>query len=387
MDVGGTELNAVKTVERLDRARFEVEVACLRPDGPLRRRYEAAGIPVHEFPLTDFYGPRAIRHGLRFVRYLAARRVDIVHCHDFYSNIFGVFWARAARVPVIISSRRLWYDLPVLKLRAANRLAFQLSHCVLANSRSVGESLRDAQHVAPQRVAVIPNFIDEGAFAPLPQAVRDALLHELSIPAGSIVVGSVGRLIPVKDQASLVRATAQLKSRWPQLRVVLVGDGETRQALEALVRELGLEREVRFAGMRPNEPNIQHLFDISVLPSLSEGFPNVIVEAMAAGVPVVATDVGGSRDAVREGETGFLVPPGDPGRLAAAVERLLEDPSLRARMGNAACLIAREAFHASSVLPLLESLYERLARRVDDGRGVPPVSVPTGASPLPERVA
>jgi len=168
-------------------------------------------------------------------------------------------------------------------------------------------------------------------------------------------------LHPVKDHATLLRAVRKLIQRWPQLHLVLVGDGESRADLEELTAELDISERVHFTGFRPNEPNLHHVFDVSVLTSLSEGFPNSLVEAMAAGRPVVATAVGGNVDAVRP-ETGILVPVGAPAELASAIERLLSEDSLRLRMGAAARDVAQREYHAASVIPRLEQLYLKLAR-------------------------
>jgi glycosyltransferase involved in cell wall biosynthesis len=183
------------------------------------------------------------------------------------------------------------------------------------------------------------------------------------VPDGAVVAGAVARLSPVKDHATLLEAVSRLAPRWPRLHVVLFGDGECRPALEAQARRLGIAARVHFGGLQSNERNLHRLFDVSVLCSLSEGFPNSIVEAMAAAKPVVATNVGGNVDAVRPGETGLLVSPRDPEQLASALEQLLGDEQLRQRMSAAGQQRARQEYHATRVLPLLEALYERLARR------------------------
>jgi glycosyltransferase involved in cell wall biosynthesis len=178
----------------------------------------------------------------------------------------------------------------------------------------------------------------------------------------------------VKDHATLLQAAARLAPRWPELRVVLVGDGECRHALESVARTLGLERRVHFAGRLPNEPNLHHLFDVSVLCSVSEGFPNSIVEAMAAARPVVATNVGGVADAVTDGETGLLVPPSNPERLAATIDELLLDPARRRALGAAARERARSRYRAAAVVASLEALYDRLLGAVATGARVDALS-------------
>lgn len=363
MAVGGTEMNAVRTAERLDRSRFAVTVACLDDSGPLAARYRDAGIEVVPFPISSLYGADALRAGIRLARFLAERRADIVHSHDMYSNVFAAPWARLARTPVVISSRRWWHTLPNRKLQLGNRIAFRLSHCVLANSPRVAESVHTADGVRSQRVRVVSNFADDEAFEPMRPDRAAELRRALGVAPDSLVVGTVARLVPVKDHASLLRAAARLRGAHPNLTVLLVGDGPSRGELAALARTLGIEDMVVFAGERLGGGNYHHAFDVSVLCSLSEGFPNAIVEAMAAARPVVATAVGGSVDAVDDGVTGLLVPPSDPEALAAAVGRLLVSPQLRASFGAAGRERARSHYAASSVLATLEALYDDLLAR------------------------
>jgi glycosyltransferase involved in cell wall biosynthesis len=369
MNVGGTELNAVRTAERLDRSRFDLSVLCLNEGGPLVARYAAARIPVFFFPISNLFGPSAIARGMRLARFLAAQRIDVVHSHDQYNNIFATMWARVAGTPVVMASRRWWHALPERRYRIGNALAFRAAHCVLANSPSVAAALHEVDGVNAARVAIVPNFVEESAFVALGAEERRKTLRMLGIPDGSLVVGIVARLSPVKDHASLLEAVSLLVPHWPQLHLVLFGDGECRSALEALAQRLGIAERAHFGGLQPNEPNLHHLFDISVLCSISEGFPNSIVEAMAAARPVVATAVGGNSDAVRTGDTGLLVSPRRPEQLAAALERLLRDADLRRQMGAAAQRRARHEYHAARVLPTLEALYDRLVRDAGRQRG------------------
>jgi glycosyltransferase involved in cell wall biosynthesis len=154
-----------------------------------------------------------------------------------------------------------------------------------------------------------------------------------------------------------------LAPRWPELKVLLVGDGPEREPLLKIARELRIEDRVQITGMLSNDPSPHHLLDISVLPSIREGFPNSVVEAMAAGRPVVATNVGGTPDAVIDERTGLLTPPSDPVALAARLERLLSNPDERTRLAASARMWAWERYRAGSVLASLTSLYETLASR------------------------
>ena len=360
MGVGGTELNALRTAERLDRARFEVVVVCLQSDGPLLARYHERGIRVLRLPIGHLYGIRALRQARRLRRFFLEERIDIVHCHDVYDNIFSVACARSARVPVVIASRRWWDEVPRRVLRLLNQHAYRLADRVIANSLTVAQLLIAREGVLAERVSVVPNFVGEEAFAPVSDGARRARLAAFDVPPHALVAGCVAGVRPVKDHASLIRALAVLHPGWPSLHLVLVGDGEARPALQALVAQLELGDVVHFAGGQPNVPNPHALFDVSVLCSLSEAFPNSIVEAMAAGTAVVATRVGGVGDAVADGVTGLLVPPRAPEPLAAAIEALLRDPVWRERMGRAGRQRAYDEFHESRVIPRLEALYECL---------------------------
>ena len=365
MRIGGTELNAVRTAERLDAGRFELSVICFQKEGPIAARYAAAGIPIEHFPIGSLYAPRTMRQIVRLAGHLREQRVAIVHCHDRYSDFVGVLGARLAGTPAIIASKR-WGE-SLLRHRLTSAVAFHAAHRVLANSAGVVESLRREEHVSERRIALVPNFVDADAFEAPPASWVAAMRRELAIPAGARTIGIVASLRPVKDHPTLLRAIALLASRWPMLRLVVVGEGGSLEDLRRLAAELGLAETVVFAGLRPPTPSVHHLFEISVLCSRSEGFPNAVVEAMAAGRPVVGTDVIGIRDAVRANETGLLVPPADPAALADALDRLLSDPALRLAMGEAGRRRAAEEYHGDRVIATLESLYEEMVERPTRG--------------------
>ena len=188
--------------------------------------------------------------------------------------------------------------------------------------------------------------------------------NRLALPQDALVVGIVANLRAIKNHWLLLDAMASLRARFPNVILVMMGDGPERAALEARVAALGIADAVRFAGMQPNLPNPHRLFDISVLSSVSEGFPNSIVEAMAAARPVVATSVGGVRDAVEHGVNGLLVQSGDRAAFADAVGRLLESAEQRSAMGAAGQQMARARFTAAVVVPMVSALYRQLADNV-----------------------
>ncbi len=358
LDVGGTETNAVRTAERLDRSRFDAILCTLHADGPLKARFVAAGIPVHPFQINGLVSRSALREARRLAALLRTERIDIVHAHDRYTNVFAAWPARMAGARLITSKR---WGTSTRAHAVLNRIAWRRSDAVLANSAAVARDLMANDGVRSDRIVTIPNFLDDADFLPMPDAERTALRAALGLGADALVVGSVANLRAIKDQASLVRAVALLAPTWPSLRLVLVGEGDMRGPLTTLATELGIANRVTLAGARPDGRRLHALFDVSVLCSLSEGFPNAVIEAMAARRAVVGTNVGGIPDAVRPGETGLLVPPANPGALSEAIGRLLADASLRTTMASAGQAVARHDFGVTAVMDSLQSLYLRLA--------------------------
>jgi len=363
LNTGGTELNAVRTAERLDRDRFDVRFLCLQANGPLRARLDAAGISVREISITSLMSASALRRGLEIRDLVREERIDVVHAHDPYANFLAAPSVRLAGRGAVIASHRWWRDVHRPKVRMANRLAYRFAHRVLANSPAVGELVVREEGVDRERLVVIPNFVEEAAFTPLPESRRAALRRQVGLAHGDLAVGVVANLSPVKNHAMLLRAAARLAGRWPAVRFVLLGDGRERDTLAKIAHDLGIADRVLMPGRIAHEPGLPGIFDVSTLTSREEGFPNWVVESMAAGRAVVATSVGGIPDAVVEGETGILVEPGNDEMLAEALDRVLRDPELRTRLGAGGTLRARSLYHESTVMRSLESLYGDLATR------------------------
>jgi glycosyltransferase involved in cell wall biosynthesis len=352
----GTELNAVRTAEQLRLRGHAASLLVLRPGGALVARCHESGVPVTAFPIPSIRSAGIVTRGLTLARLFRDEGVDIVHTQDRYTNTFVVPWARLAGRRVI-ASRRWWDVHPSRGIRAGNRVAFRLAHRIVANSERVAELVHDVDGVARHRIAVIPNFLDEWALRELGPEDRGHLRRQLGVPQDARVIGCVANLRPVKAHGVLLDAMAAVIAQWPDVVLALVGDGESRSTLEAQARRLGIADRVVFAGSRSDPVNWHHAFDISVLTSSSEGFPNTVVEAMAAANPVVATDVGGTPDAVRHGRNGLLVPAGAAEPIAAALGSLLADPATAAAMGRRGRDEALVRFRASAVIPKLERLY------------------------------
>jgi glycosyltransferase involved in cell wall biosynthesis len=358
LDIGGTELNAVRTVEALDRRRFEVTVFHLHETGPLRARYEALGLQLLHLPVGPLYSPRTALQGVRFLRLLRREGIEVVHTHDLYTNIFAAPWARLAGCRVIASRR--WFDAtPRAGLIPLNRWSYRYAHRVVANSALGVKLLTDKERVPAQRVLELPNFLEERAFSHVPVEMRSTRQGNWGVPPGAFVVGMVARLAPVKNHAMALRALQRLEE---DVHLVLIGAGPSRGELEDLARQLHVDRRVHFTGQLIEAENLHQFFDVSVLCSRSEGFPNVVIEALAAGCPVVATPVGGVPEVIVDRQTGLLVPLDQPEALAASVQELRRDAALRTRLSEAGAACARARYHQTIVIAQLEALYQALAR-------------------------
>jgi glycosyltransferase involved in cell wall biosynthesis len=362
MDIGGTELNAVRTAELLARRGYTVEVVCLKRPGPLSERYQRAGIPVRYLGLRNLYGPAALSSAAGLVSWLRRKRFDVAHCHDMYSNIFLTACVRLSGQSKVVASQRWLAGLPDRRYRVGNALAFRWADLVLANSPAVASVVETRLGVPPERIAIITNFLEDSSYDMMPAVERERLLAALGVPAGSLVIGSVARLSKVKDHATLLRGFAMVHAQYPHTHLLIIGEGPERRSLEVLVQSLGLGSAVSFAGLLDNTVNLHGLLDISVLTSTSEGFPNTVIEAMAVARPVVATRVGGTVDAVEQGVSGILVSPSAPAELAAELATLVKDPALRLRLGEAAQAVARSRYGQAVVIGQLEELYRRLCR-------------------------
>jgi L-malate glycosyltransferase len=352
----GTELNAVRTAEQLRQRGHDATLLVLRSGGALVPRCVASGIPITDFPIPSIRSLSIVGRGLDLVRLFRGWHVDIVHTQDRYTNTFVVPWARLAGSRVI-ASRRWWDVHPSRAIKVGNRVAFRLAHRVVANSERVADLVCDVDGVPRRKVSVIPNFLDTWALQPADEDERMRLRRLLGVPLDARVIGCVANLRPIKAHGVLLNAMPALMARWPDVVLALVGDGECRSDLQRQADRLGIADRVVFAGSRSDPVNWHAAFDISVLVSFSEGFPNTVVEAMAAGKPVVATDVGGTPDAIQDGRNGLLVPAGAPEPIVAALGNLLADPQRAAAMGRNGRAEALVRFQASAVIPKLEQLY------------------------------
>jgi glycosyltransferase involved in cell wall biosynthesis len=350
LEVGGSERQFAMLVESLSRERFEVNPACLRWIGGLTARLG----PMPAFPLGGkLIGLTAQRAQWAMMRYMRQRAIAVAHAFDFYTNLMLIPAARLAGVPVIGSHRQLGDLLTRAKFKA-QYWAFRLCDRVVCNSRAAAERLF-AEGLPEDKVEIIPNGLAPEAFAE-------------SIPAiarkpGMVRVGMIARMnSEAKNHAAFLKAAAELVRRGVPVDFLLVGDGPRRPGLEQMAADLGIAGKVSFAGERHDIPEMLASMDITVQISSSESLSNAILESMAAGVPVVASNVGGNPELVKDGETGLLVPPNDEGKLVEALGRLVGDPQARAQYAARSQAFVLSEFHIDQVGRRFEQLYLTLAQ-------------------------
>lgn len=321
---GGTERQMIELIRRLDPARFRVHVACFHRTGAWLPRVEAAAVEIAEFPLRSFKSPHTFGVARAFMAWLRARRIIAVHACDRYANIFGLPAAALAGVPLRIASRRELAPPDQTRAhRAAMGLAYRTAHRVVANSTAAAAMLR-SEGVDAKKILVIPNGIDLDAYA----VVRSA--------APKRTIGTVANLRNGKGHDVLLRAFQQVRATVPDARLLLVGSGHLRGALEQLAGVLGVTDGVEFLGHREDVPDVLARCDLYAFPSLSEAFPNGLIEGMAAGLPVVTTDGGGMAELVDHGRNGLVVPVSDPHAMAHGLLELMDRPAYADSLGRAA---------------------------------------------------
>jgi glycosyltransferase involved in cell wall biosynthesis/SAM-dependent methyltransferase len=358
-NLGGAEKKLLELVRMMDPVRFKTVVCSLGLGDRIRPEFDKLGNSGIDVTVL----PRRRRVDLflivRLIRLIRKHRIDVIMTTLFYADVLGPIAGRIAGVRRIYSwetisapewliSRRLW----------PYRAVIRLADGVVSVSRATAEWLHAKRGVPENKIRVIPYSVDLNRFA---TGEGENVRRRLGIHPRDIVVGMVGRLHPQKGQTYLIQAAPEIIRKAPRVRFVLIGDGDSRNDLEAQVRNAGLEKHFFFLGFRQDVHEIIHAIDIFTLPSLYEGLPNVILEAMAAGKPVVASSVDGTQELIEHGKTGLLVPPGDPDQLADAIIKLIQKREWASQMGREAQRNIRMNYSIENQIRAFEELYEHRA--------------------------
>ena len=373
MEVGGTQRQITHMLLGLDRDAFEPTLVYFRERSFFVDQLEAAGIRVVRIDKRRRVDPGFF---LRLRGFVAQGGFDVVHCFSITAELWGALALATiapARRPALLSSIRNTYDWEHPLRRRIKAFAARRSWRVVANSQAGASGAAQAMGLEPRRLPVIYNGVESDDAGDIDtNAAR--LRETLSVEAGVPVVLFVGRLVEHKDVPTLLRAAARLRERG--VCALLAGDGPLASTLQADIDRLDLHGRVRLLGQRDDTAALMRLSAMVVLPSVSEGLSNVIIEAMMQGLPVIASRVGGNVELVGHDATGLLFEPGDDAGLAECMARLLDDPALRARLGAAAGRRAMRDFSVRGMVDAYSTLYRdaALAGRRGAGRALQPSS-------------
>jgi len=363
LETGGTQRQLRELLMALDRDRFDpVVVGFSGYATTFREQLEATGTPVEVLPKRRGFDPLAV---LRLARFLRQRKPAVIHAQSATGNRYGVIAAILARVPGRITSERYFFEWDRSRLtNRLDRLLGRFTNRVVANSRHVKDAVHRATNIPAEKIEVVYNGyrVERYEAASRHDEARQAKRYELGLPDGCTSFGIIARLAEVKNHRMLLRACARLCESGHEYRLVVAGDGPEREGLEALARELGVADRVAFLGNRTDPVEITGAIDVTLLTSTTESLSNAIIESLLTARPVVATDVGGNGELVRDDVNGFLVPDDDDGALADRMRRLIEDPDLCRKLGDAARADAVETFSLRRMVEQMQTLYEGSVR-------------------------
>lgn len=360
---GGSERQAVALTRLLKtEGTFDVSVAVLDREGILRGEVEKLGLTdIPAFPISSFFSSGFAKQVVKCAKYLRANKIDVVHTHDFYTNVFGMAAANLARTSARIASKRETLGMRTPNQIRVERLAFALANAIVVNSRAVGSYVSDIG-VAKTKISLIYNGLDIERFVD-PATIRPGFKAGFAIPPGSKIVTLVANLRhDVKNVPMLLRAAIKVAASLPNTTFMIAGEGGLQTEYERLAISLGIADSVHFIGRCTEVPALLAASDVCVLTSAAEGFSNSILEYMAAGKPVIATNVGGASEAIADGVTGFLVESNDDRALATRLIELLSDQEKATRFGRSGRERVQARFSETAQLENTLALYHSLLK-------------------------
>ncbi len=358
--IGGAEKALLELVKRLDKGKYRVVVCSVGQGGPLEPEFKKIADQVAVFSKRFKFDITLV---WKVAKLMQKENIDIVQTTLFYADVIGTFAARLAKVPVVVS----WQTALALptghlkddKLRHTTSYKYAIRHIdkVIAVSEDIKSFFVKKRKIEADKIITIPYGVDLDLFA-----CRDGLKkkEELNLEPSDPIIGVVGHLSEVKGHIYLIEAATKICKAFPNVKFIFAGSGPLRKSLDAKVKNLHLSSIFRFLGVRRDIPELLNVIDIFVLPSLFEGLPNVILEAMASSKPVVASAVGGIPEAVQDQVTGLLVPPKDPDSLATAILKLLKNREWAINMGKEGRKRVEEFFSIDSEVKKIQQLYDSL---------------------------
>lgn len=342
---------------RHDYSRFNVKLYALKHPDQASRALEADGVQMAYLGRSAF-NPLTLKS---FLEVIHREKADVLHLHGWVAANYGRLAGRLAGVPTIMHEHGVDPYFPVSQ-RIADRVLSPLTHTAVGVSKSVRDFLITRRFVSPGKVRIIYNGAPLDEFKPVDDERKEEIRREFGIRESISVIGTIGRLDTQKGITYFLKAARKVKDAVGDVRFIVVGDGPKKAELEQEAHDLGLSEHIIFTGHRTDVPAIQSILDLQVFPSLWEGTPLTIFEAMAMGKAIVSTDVDGLGEVLANGESALIVKPADPDRLAAAIVKLLSDGELATKLGAGARESSRD-YDIRRTVQNLEALYEELCRR------------------------
>ena len=361
LDIGGLENGVVNLINKMDRDKFAHAICCITNSGRNAEKLNKKDVSIFEMKK----GERSeLLLPLRLTWLFKRTQIDIVHTRG-WGAIDGIIGAKLAGIPIVVHGE---HGRDMIDSDGSNKkrnFIRKLLSCFVASYITVSNDLHEwlitSVGVNEKKVKTIYNGVDTIKFNP---DNKFLVREKYGYSSEDIIIGTVGRLAPIKDQQLLIKAFAQLNKKYHNITLLIIGDGPCREGLKNLARDLGIKQNVSFLGMRSDVPELLKLFDIFVLPSIIEGISNTILEAMATGIPVVASRVGGNSALIVNGETGYLVTKGDVSELATAVERYILDRATMERHGTSGRKRAIGEFGLDRMVAQYEDVYTFLKTKI-----------------------
>lgn len=353
--IGGLERIIASIVQGLDEKRYKAAVWCLSEGGAIAEELHIQGMEIKVLGMKSYYNPIRI---MSLSRLLRKEHVTILHAHGYFGSTFGRFAAIIARVPVIISHVHSTYSGYSKRNIFIERLLSRFSDAIICISKAVRDFVIKVEGVSEKKVHVIYNGINS------PTVSKKASRHALGLSDDDIVIITVASLTPHKGHRVLIDAIKIIATKFRIIRLLIVGEGPLGNSLRLYTDKLNLSSNIIFTGQRTDIYELLSQSDIFVLPSVErEGLGIALIEAMASGLPVIGSRVGGIPEVIEENTNGLLFRPGDAGELAGAIERLVSNRRLREQMGDNGRMVFEQRFRAAGMIEQIDLLYSELLRK------------------------
>lgn len=362
LDTGGAQIRLINDLRFMDKARFNNTVCSLAADGKLSKEISGMGIKLYALD-----GVKNAGNFLKLARIIRENRIDILHTQIFFADLYGRLIGKLLKVPAIVSTvQASAYEpdneyLYSLKRKLLDRFTGMLCNKkFIAVSEFVKSSMSKHLKISPEKIEVIVNYVDIDMLNTVDEEKLGILRKELRLSPCDIVAVTIGRLNPAKGVQYLLKALSGIAAQYKSIRLFIIGDGFYRNYLERLVLDYGLTDNVRFLGERDDVKELLHISDIFIFPTLSEGLPVSLLEAIAIGKPALASDIGPVREVIKDGETGILFKPSDSQDIQRALIEIIQNPDLGRQLAQRAKGFIKIKFDPQRQIRLLEEVYVKL---------------------------